>query len=470
MPVGDRNDSPFAGALDLTSRQLVHIVGIGGAGMSPIAEVLTAMGHQVSGSDMKESPVLDRLRRLGIRVSVGHDAENVAGANVLAVSTAVGADNDGNVEVQSAHRGGVPVVRRADILAAIAATRSVIAVSGTHGKTTTSAMLAMALVEAGMQPSFIVGARIAGMGRGAAWGTGEWLVVEADESDGTFLELAPRAAVVTSVEPDHLAYYGKFDALVAAFARFIADVAGPCLVCGDDPVAAGLARDAGVLTYGTSVDATYRLTEVNLEADRSSFVLAGPDSTLDITVPLPGIHNALNTAGAASVAVAIGAPPAAVVRALAAFPGVSRRFEARGAVGGVTFIDDYAHLPGEVSAALAAARIGSWRRIVCIFQPHRYSRTADLAADFADAFATADLLVMTSIYGAGEEPRPGITGKAIADAVLDADPTRQVAWLPDRGELVKFLKARLHPGDLCLTLGAGDITSLPDELMVALAT
>ncbi|HUQ62904.1 MAG TPA: UDP-N-acetylmuramate--L-alanine ligase [Acidimicrobiales bacterium] len=469
--MGDQNAVPVPDpGFDLTTPRSVHIIGIGGAGMSPIAEVLVAMGHRVSGSDMKHSPILDRLRQLGVRASVGHDIDNVAGAELVAVSTAVGRDNDENVEVREARRRGVEVVRRADILAAIAATKKVIAVSGTHGKTTTSAMLALALTEGGMHPSFIVGARISGLGTGAGWDVGDWIVVEADESDGTFLELAPHAAIVTSVEPDHLGHYGAFDVLVAAFRRFIGEVDGPCLVCADDKVAADLALEADALTYGTSAEATFRLTAVDLRADGTSFVLVGPDSSLAMHVPVPGIHNALNAAGAASVAVSIGAPPEAVAQALATFPGVSRRFEWRGEVDGVTYIDDYAHLPGEVSAALAAARIGTWRRIVCVFQPHRYSRTAQLSGDFADAFAVADLLVVTGIYGAGEEPRAGVTGKAVADAVLDADPRRQVAWFPERGALVTFLRGQLRPGDLCLTLGAGDVTSLPDELMTASTT
>ncbi len=438
--------------------------------MSAIAEVLQAMGHQVTGSDARDSSVLHRLRERGVVAALGHAADNVGSVDLVAVSTAVGAGNDENVEVREARRRGIPVVRRAEILAAIAVTRSVIAVSGTHGKTTTSAMLALILIEAGMEPSFIVGASISGLGTGAGWGSGEWLVIEADESDGTFLELAPKAAIVTSVEPDHLGHYGQFSDLVSAFERFITSVQGPCLVCADDKVAHELAAGAGALTYGTAEGSTFRLTDVDLRPDGSTFVLAGPGSPTALRVPMPGLHNALDAAAAASLALSLGAPGEAVARAIAAFPGVARRFEHRGELHGVTFIDDYAHLPGEVGAALAAARLGSWPRIVCVFQPHRYSRTADLSADFAGAFGLADLVVVTEIYGAGEEPRPGVTGKAVADAILDADPTRQVAWFPDRVTLAKFLRSRLRPGDLCLTLGAGDLTSLPEELLRTVAS
>jgi UDP-N-acetylmuramate--alanine ligase len=423
------------------------------------------MGHRVSGSDEQDSPVIARLRQRGISATVGHAAGNVGPVDMVAVSTAVGAGNAENTEVAEALRRGIPVLRRAEILAAVAATRRVVAVSGTHGKTTTSAMLALALIEARMDPGFIVGASISGLGTGAGWGTGEWLVVEADESDGTFLELAPAAAIVTSVEPDHLGHYGGFADLVGAFGRFISDVGEHCLVCADDEVARRLAHDAGALTYGTSDDATFRLTDLVLRPDGSSFTLLGHGAPLELKLSMPGVHNAVNAAGAASMALLLRAQRESVAASLAAFPGVARRFELRGEADGVTFVDDYAHLPGEVRAALGAARIGPWRRVVCVFQPHRYSRTADLSPDFAGAFELADLLVVTAIYGAGEEPRAGVSGKAIVEAVLDADPSRQVAWFPDRGDLRKFLRARLRPGDLCLTLGAGDLTSLPDELL-----
>lgn len=453
-------------AFDLTQPQRIHLVGIGGAGMSAYASVLCALGHQVSGSDLKESPVLDRLRNQGVRVSVGHGAENVEGVDALAVSTAIRATNP---EVAAAHASGIPVLRRAELLAAITATRRTVAVSGTHGKTTTSSMLALVLVEAGLRPSFIVGGDVNEIGSGAAWSDGEWLVVEADESDGTFVELHAEAVVVTSVEPDHLDFYGSPAAIEAAFERFL-DAPGPKLVCADDPVAARLGAAAGAISYGTSPEADYRIA--NVESGRSSVsfdVLRGASPLGRLQLPVPGVHNAQNATAAAVMATLLGADFAAAASALARFGGVARRFQFRGEAGGVTFVDDYAHNPGKVAAVLGAARAGGWRRVVCVFQPHLYSRTSDLAQEFGTAFVDADLVVVTDIYGAREEPRPGVTGKLIVDAIAVSDPGKRVVWLPRHADLLRVVPTLLRPGDLCLVAGAGDITQLPDELISALS-
>jgi UDP-N-acetylmuramate--alanine ligase len=434
--------------------------------MSALAEVLVTMGHRVSGSDLAATPVLDRLRGLGVRTAVGHAAEHLGGAEAVAISTAVPPDNP---EVVAARAAGLPVLSRADLLTAVAAGRRTIAVSGTHGKTTTSAMLATALDGAGLAPSFLVGGLIGGLGSGARWSDGEWLVVEADESDGTFLRLSPEIAVVTSVAPDHLEHWGGFDALTAAFGRFLERASGPALACADDEVAARLGTAAGALTYGTVEGADYRAVDVELGPAAVTFSLAHEGSPLGpVRLPLPGLHNALDATAATAAALLAGASFDAVAAALARYPGVARRFQHRGEAGGVTFVDDYAHLPAKVAAAVAAARGGGWRRVVCVFQPHRYSRTEALWRDFATAFDGADLLVVTDVYGAGEAPRPGVTGKLVVDAVLEARSTQAVAWLPRREDVVAYLRARLRPGDLCLTLGAGDITTLPDELLRAL--
>jgi UDP-N-acetylmuramate--alanine ligase len=358
------------------------------------------------------------------------------------------------------------VLSRADLLSAVAAGRRTIAVSGTHGKTTTSAMLATALDGAGLAPSFLVGGLIGGLGTGARWSDGEWLVVEADESDGTFLRLSPEIAVVTSVAPDHLEHWGGFDALTEAFGRFLDRASGPALACADDQVAARLGAAAGALTYGTEEGAQFRAVDVELGPAAVTFAVEHGGSRLGpVRLPLPGLHNALNATAAVAAALLAGAPFEAVAASLARYPGVARRFQHRGEAGGVTFVDDYAHLPAKVAAAVTAARGGGWRRVVCVFQPHRYSRTEALWRDFATAFCGADLLVVTDVYGAGEAPRPGVTGKVIVDAVLEARPTQQVAWLPGREDVVAYLRARLRPGDLCLTLGAGDVTTLPDDLL-----
>ena len=459
-------ERPARPALDLGRPVRIHLVGVGGSGMSAIAEVLAHMGHRVSGSDLKPSANLERLRGAGVEVRVGHDAAHVEGVDAVAFSSAVA---PGNPEVADARRRGIPVLRRAEVLAAIVATRRTVAIGGTHGKTTTSSMLAIALVRAGMRPSFIVGGEVNEIGGGAAWDSGEWLVVEADESDGTFLELAPEAVVVTNVEPDHLEHYGDFDRLVDAFDKFLAGAPGPRVVCADDEVGARLGRRHGALTYGVSPEAQYRVVGLETGRQGARFRLEHEGVSLgEVALPVPGRHNALNAAGALVAATALGAPFGAAADALARYAGVARRFQFRGHAGGVTFIDDYAHLPAEVRAALDAAHDGGWRRVVCVFQPHRYSRTAALWRDFADAFDGADLLVVTDVYGAGEAPRPGVSGKLVVQAVLDARPFRRVAWLPRRAEVVAYLRQELRPGDLCLTLAAGDLTSLPDELRAGL--
>ncbi|MFP5326429.1 MAG: UDP-N-acetylmuramate--L-alanine ligase [Acidimicrobiia bacterium] len=453
-------------AIDLSRPQHVHLVGIGGAGMSAYATVLAALGHAVSGSDLKESPTLDRLRAQGVEVTVGHAAENLGDVDAVAVSTAIRATNP---EVVEAHRRGLPVLRRAELLAAITATRRTVAVSGTHGKTTTSSMLALVLVEAGMRPSFIVGGDVNEIGSGAAWSEGEWLVVEADESDGTFVELNAEAVVVTSVEPDHLDFYGTPAAIEEAFARFLA-APGPKVVSADEPTAARLGRAAGAVTYGWSENSDYRIVDVSHGRSAVAFGIAHEGETLGrIELPVPGLHNAQNATAATVMALLLGAEFHAAASALARFGGVARRFQFRGEANGVTFVDDYAHNPGKVAAVLAAARVGGWRRVVCVFQPHLFSRTADLAAAFGSAFQDADLVVITDIYGAREEPRPGVTGKLIVDAIAEADPGRRVVWLPRHGDLVRVVPTLLRPGDLCLVAGAGDITQLPDELLAAMA-
>lgn len=464
-----REGQPMNLDLDLTSRLHIHIVGVGGAGMRAIASVLAAMGHAVSGSDLKESGGLDRLRAEGVDIEIGHDAVHVAGVDLVTRSTAV---PDANPEVVGARAAGIPVLSRAEILAAIARIRPTLAVAGTHGKTTTSSMLALALVEADMDPSFIIGGEVNEIGSGAVWSAADgWFVVEADESDGTFLELQRAAAVVTSLEPDHLAHYGSAEALEAAFGAFVAGVDGPVVVCLDDPGCRRLveaAPDTRFVGYGTSEEADWVISDYEPARAGASFSLRGPDGNrVSLRLATPGIHNVRNAAAAIAAAVAIGAPVESAIAALERFGGVARRFQFRGVADGVTYVDDYAHLPSEVEAALEAAAGGDWERIVCVFQPHRYSRTADLWQDFATSFHRADLVVLTDVYASGEPPRPGVTGKLVADAVLDADPRRDVAYLPHREDLRLYLEARLRSGDLCLTLGAGDLTTLPDELLGA---
>jgi UDP-N-acetylmuramate--alanine ligase len=456
-------------AVDLTVPTTVHVVGAGGAGMSAIATVLAQMGHRVSGSDLKDSAALERLRAIGVEVLVGNRPEHVRpGVGRVAVSTAV---PEGNVEVREARRLGIPVLRRAEILASIAAVRRTVAVAGTHGKTTTSSMLALVLMRAGRRPSFIIGGDVNEIGTGAVWDDGDWFVVEADESDGTFLELPRQAAVVTNVEPDHLEHYGGVEGLLAAFDRFVAETDGPTVVCADDPVAAALATRHGGTTYGTAPEADWRMRDLRPDGGGTTFTLLHDDGVVgEVHLPVAGAHNARNACAAVVTGMLLGVSFEAARQAMAAFGGVARRFEHRGEVAGVTFIDDYAHLPTEVAAAIEAARSGGWGRVVAVFQPHRYSRTAALWQDFADAFVGADVLVLTDVYPAGEAPRPGVSGKLVLDAVLDHHPRQRVVYAPRRLDVVRYLVEHLRPGDLCLTLGAGDLTSAPDEVHEGLGT
>jgi UDP-N-acetylmuramate--alanine ligase len=430
--------------------------------MSAIATVLARMGHRVTGSDLKESRGLERLRLLGIRADVGHRADNVADADAVVVSSAIPTSNP---EVRAATERGVPVLRRADALRALATTRRTVAVAGSHGKTTSSSMLALMLRAAGWQPSFIIGGDLNEVGTNAAYDEGEWLVVEADESDGTFLELSPEAGIVTNVEPDHLDHYGGFTELIEAFDRFLAGIPGPRVVCFDDPVARQLAGGHdGTVTYGFEDGATYRIGSYHGDRNGSRFSVHRDGTNLGtIDLPVPGRHNASNAAGAATLALELGAPFSAVAEALRGFGGVARRFQFRGEVDGVTLVDDYAHIPGEIAAMVRAAREGGWERVIVVFQPHRYSRTARLWRDFGDAFTGADLVVLTDVYAANETPQPGVSGRLILAAVLDAHPALPVVYLPRRADIVQHALRLARPGDVLLTLGAGDLTTVPDE-------
>jgi UDP-N-acetylmuramate--alanine ligase len=454
--------------IDLAGSTRVHIVGAGGAGMSAIASVLSTMGHKVTGSDLKSSPAVERLLASGIPVSIGHDGSLMNDAELLAVSTAIRSDNP---EVVLAESRGIRVASRAEILAATCALRQVVAISGTHGKTTTTTLVALILVEAGWHPSFLIGGDVNEIGTNAVWDRGEWLVVEADESDSTFLALEPEIAVVTSIEADHLDHYGGFAELVDAFDRFCARAATAVVANADDRVAAEVGRRHSALLVGRAADADLRIVDHSAGRGGVSFGLERDGEMLGrLSLPVSGANLAANAATAAAVAISVGIPLGAVERAFARFAGVSRRFEHRGEARGVRFVDDYAHLPTEVSAVLEAAHSTSPGRLVVVFQPHRYSRTAALYKEFGGSFGGADVVVVTDVYPAGEDPVPGVTGKLIADAVSAAEPGRPVHYVARRDELAGAVAGMLQPGDLCLTLGAGDLTGLPDELLEELSS
>jgi UDP-N-acetylmuramate--alanine ligase len=440
----------------------VHVVAIGGAGMSAIATVLAARGHRVSGSDQRDGAALDRLRRLGVQVHLGHDASNVGDAELVVASTAV---DDRNDEVAEARRRGIPVLRRIDLLPALAVDQPFLSVSGTHGKTTTSSMLATALVAAGEDPSFLIGADVAALGAAAAHGSGRWFVLEADESDASFLAGPRAAALVTNIEADHLEFWGGWQGLLDGFGEFLGGTDGPRIVCADDPHAAAAGAALGAVGYGLGDDAAYRITQLELSSLRSDFVLRHPGGEVTVGLAVPGLHNVLNAAGALTVIGELGVDLVAAAEGLSGFSGAARRFERRGSAGGVELVDDYAHLPTEIRAALAAGRSGDWGRVVVVFQPHRYSRTEALLEEFATAFDDADLLVLTEIYAAGEAPRPGVDGVALVDAVRGARPGLDVRWARTLPEVAELLGAELRPGDLCMTVGAGDVTTVADLVL-----
>lgn len=430
--------------------------------MSAIAAVLVSMGHLVTGSDMKVSPNLARLRTAGVVVWVGHSPDHLDGAELVAASSAVPGSN---LELVEARSRGIPVLTRADVLSAIAATRSLLAVAGTHGKTTTASMLALTMAEAGLRPSFLIGGELNDIGTGAVWDEGDWLVLEADESDGTFLVLRPEVAVVTSVEADHLEHYGGMSDMVAAFDSFLAGAQGKAVVCADYPEAARLAQAHGATTYGVSEASQWRIVDIAGERSSASFDLEHQGERVGrFVIPVPGTFNVRNATAAIVAGLEAGVDLEISRAALTKFAGVARRFQFRGSRRGVSFVDDYAHLAGEVAGALEAASQGEWERIVCVYQPHRYSRTASLWESFADAFGLADVVLIMDIYPAGEVPRPGVSGELVADAVRKAHPDSDVSYVATREEVLERLNEILRSGDLCLMLGAGDIGTMIDEL------
>ena len=446
----------------------VHLVGVGGAGMSGIARILLARGAEVSGSDARDGRVLTALRALGARITVGHDAAAVGEASTLVVSTAI---RESNPELQEARRRGLRVLPRAAALAGVMAGSRGIAIAGTHGKTTTTSMLTVVLQEAGLDPSFAIGGDLNEPGSNAHAGTGDVFVAEADESDGSFLMLAPYAAVVTNVEPEHLDHYGTGEAVHAAFRDFVGcvDPSGFVVLCADDPGAASLlpvARERGVrvLTYGSTEGATVQVLEPALDGPQARYSALVGGQSLDVVLRQPGLHNVLNSAAVLAAATALGVPAEQVARGLARYGGVRRRFDARGTAAGVRVVDDYAHHPTEVRATLSAARGAAMGgRVVVAFQPHRYSRTAAFAAELGEALALADMVLVMDVYAAGEDPIPGVSGGSVADAV--PLPMEQVRYVPSWSQAAGVLATVVRPGDLVLTMGAGDVTLLGPELL-----
>ena len=448
--------------------QHIHFVGIGGVGMSGIAEVLLTLGYRVTGSDTRRSETVERLERLGAKVYVGHAAAQVEGAHVVVSSSAVARDN---VEIAAARQRGVPVIARAEMLAELMRLKYGIAIAGTHGKTTTTSMVAVVLGAGGFDPTVVVGGRVHGLGTNARLGQGEFLVAEADESDGSFLRLTPTIAVVTTVDAEHLDHYPDLDAIVAAFLAFANKVPfyGAVVVCLDDP---NLQRmiprmmDKRVVTYGLEAGADVTARRLQFAEMRSTFEVMHRGVSLGtMNLQIPGRHNVLNALAATAVALDLEMPFPKIQTALASFAGVQRRFQVRGTARDVLVVDDYGHHPAEIRATLAAAKAGFDRRVITVFQPHRYSRTQHLRDDFLTAFYQSDVLIVMDIYPAGEAPIPGVHARDLADGIA-AHGHREVLYLGnDRAAIIDYLCESTRAGDLVLTLGAGDVGQLGGELL-----
>ena len=455
----------------------IHFVGIGGSGMSGIAEVFANLGYTVTGSDIAESAPVKRLKQMGIRIVIGHAADNVAAADAVVVSSAVTADNPEVVRARQAH---IPVVPRAMMLAELMRFKQGIAIAGTHGKTTTTSLVSAVLGEAGLDPTYVIGGRLNSIGGNARLGKGEFLVAEADESDASFLYLQPVISVVTNIDADHMETYGQdFEKLKATFVEFVGHLPfyGLAVLCKDDPhvraIMSSITRP--MLTYGRSDDADLRAEDVRWDAGRMRFraVSAKKDAApLDVLLNLPGEHNVLNALAAIAVAREVGAPDAAIAKALAEFTGVGRRFQRYGDAalpggGHYTVVDDYGHHPAEMAATIAAAR-GAFpgRRIVLAFQPHRYTRTRDLFEDFVKVLATVDELVLADVYPAGEAPIVGADGRALARSVRLTGKVEPV-FVEKAGAMRDAVLERVRDGDVVVTMGAGSIASLAPELAQA---
>jgi UDP-N-acetylmuramate--alanine ligase len=450
----------------------VHFVGIGGAGMSGIAEVLATQGYRVSGSDVHRSAATARLANLGIAITIGHAAANIAGADAVVVSTAIATDNP---EVAAARERGIPVVPRALMLAELMRLKEGIAVAGTHGKTTTTSLIASVLAEGGLDPTFVIGGRLLSADANARLGTGDFLVAEADESDASFLYLSPALAVITNIDADHMETYGHdFDRLKRAFVDFAQRLPfyGVAVLCIDDPNVREIlpAITKPIVTYGLADDARIRATEVTNVGGRMHFVVrAAGAADLPLELNLPGVHNVENALAAIAVGREVGVGDAAIAKALAEFHGVGRRFQRCGDVaaeggGAYTLVDDYGHHPAEMAATIAAAR-GSFpgRRLVLAFQPHRYSRTRDLFEDFVKVLSTVDALLLTEVYPAGEPPIVAADGRALARAVRVAGKIEPV-FVESVADLPAALGALARDGDVVVTMGAGSIGQVPAKL------
>jgi UDP-N-acetylmuramate--alanine ligase len=449
----------------------VHFIGIGGIGMSGIAEIMLRLGYQVQGSDAKAGANTERLEKLGAKVFIGHDAGQIEGAAAVVYSSAI---KPGNPEMEAARAARIPLVRRAEMLAELMRAQDSVAVAGAHGKTTTTSMVAAVLDAGGLDPTVVNGGVINAYGANAKVGEGTWIVVEADESDGAFLTLKSTVAVVTNIDREHLDHYGSFEALVKAFQDFIQNVPfwSFSILCTDDPVVREVAakvENRRLITYGLNPQAEIRAVSLQPGPDGMAFdvVAPGREPLAGFTLPMPGLHNVRNALAAIAVGLQLGVAPDDIRRALAGFSGVRRRFTTTGIARGVRIVDDYGHHPAEIAAVLAAARSATKGRVIAIVQPHRYSRLSDLFADFCRCFSDADTVIVADVYPAGEAPIEGASRDALVEG-LRRNGNRKVLALESPADLPALIAAEAGPGDLVVFLGAGDITAwahaLPGQL------
>ncbi len=444
----------------------IYFVGIGGAGMSGIAEVLLNLGYRVSGSDLRLTETTERLQRRGATIFQGHHAEHVTDVDVVVTSSAVRANNP---EVIAARNRTIPVIPRAEMLAELMRLKYGIAVAGAHGKTTTTSLIGVVLDRGGISPTVVIGGKLNNINTNTILGKGDFLVVEADESDGSFLKLSPTIAVITNIDPEHLDYYGTIDEIKRAFTAFANKIPfyGLIILCLDNPHVQDLIPhlEKRFLTYGLTPQADLQAMDISCEGFSMSFtVLYQKEELGRVEIPLPGTHNVLNALAAIAAAREIKIPFPVIQEALKTFGGVQRRFQLKGTFSGINLIDDYGHHPTEIKATLSAAK-DIWKgRVVVLFQPHRYTRTRDLYREFLTAFNQADLLLLTDIYPAGEDPLPGVTAEDLYRGIRERG-HKHVIYVPRKEEMVDQLMALLEPEDNIITLGAGDISQLGDELM-----
>ncbi|MCH4166579.1 MAG: UDP-N-acetylmuramate--L-alanine ligase [Megasphaera sp.] len=451
--------------VDLNNVKYVHFIGIAGAGMRAIANIFIEKGYCVSGSDLKQSPITDRFVEQGARICIGQRPENLGNAEVVVISSAIRHENPEWVE---ARRRGIPVIHRSDALVHIMSWGKGISVAGAHGKTTTSSMLGQVFEEGGMKPTLVIGGEVDYLHCNSILGTGEYVIAEADESDGTFLKQNPYIAVVTNIDADHMDHYGSIENVVAAFKQFIQKLdpdEGTAVLCFENERIRKLAPqlDRHYISYGIEQQADYMAKNLHYQSGKLIFDIEHDQHVIGtMLLQKPGRHNVLNALATTIVALSCGIPFAKIADALSHFHGAKRRFQTKGFVGDVWVVDDYAHHPTEINATLTAARDMGTHRVVCLFQPHRYTRTKLLLNQYGSAFAKADKLVITDVYSAGEDPIPGVSGKIIADKVAETT-GQDVTYVENKDDLVDYLKINAKPQDLIITMGAGDIYKIGER-------